>query len=185
MRTITRKVEDYQKQKGKARRNGLGVVVREGLREEVKELRLKKVNIGLKDKTVVVMQVYATQVGRRSNWEDRDEHSWASSMAVSGQTEQDVRRCYQQMDGEDKTCMVWGKTCSGTGNCWIYNTENMRNLLNFTAAGFIAVGALVDVTVWYYVKDVKIFDEEVELEEVNEVEAMVDATQEKLLTEST
>nr|CAD7461925.1 unnamed protein product [Timema tahoe] len=100
MRTITRKVEDYQKQKGKARRNGLGVVVREGLREEVKELRLKKVNIGLKDKTVMVMQVYATQVGRRSNWEDRDEHSWASSMAVSGQNEQDVRRCYQQMDGE-------------------------------------------------------------------------------------
>nr|CAD7432302.1 unnamed protein product [Timema monikensis] len=136
----------------------------------------------------------------------------------------------------NKTCMVWGKTCSGTGNCWIYNTENMRNLLNFTAAGrstltrapqttlfvltinspsfpgcvaslimlllvlsvgsvslptltlspgFIAVGALVDVTVWYYVKDVKIFDEEVELEEVNEVEAMVDATQEKLLTEAT
>nr|CAD7602919.1 unnamed protein product [Timema genevievae] len=49
------------------------------------------------------MQVYATQVGRRSNWEGRDEHSWASSMAVSGQNEQDVRRCYQQMDEEAPT----------------------------------------------------------------------------------
>nr|CAD7461924.1 unnamed protein product [Timema tahoe] len=63
---------------------------------------------------------------------------------------------------------------------WLEHLDNCYVMLSF-----IAVGALVDVTVWYYVKDVKIFDEEVELEEVNEVEAMVDATQEKLLTEST
>ena len=34
----------------------------------------------------------------------------------------------------DKTCLVWGKTCSGTGNCWLYNGETLRYLLNFTAA---------------------------------------------------
>lgn len=34
----------------------------------------------------------------------------------------------------DKTCLVWGKTCSGTGNCWLYNGEALRYLLNFTAA---------------------------------------------------
>lgn len=31
--------------------------------------------------------------------------------------------------------MVWGKTCTGTGNCWLYNAEMLRYLMNFTAAG--------------------------------------------------
>ncbi|XP_015609202.1 solute carrier organic anion transporter family member 2A1 [Cephus cinctus] len=68
----------------------------------------------------------------------------------------------------DKTCLVWGKTCSGTGNCWLYNGESLRYLLNFTAASFVTVGTLFDVGVWYYVKDVKIFDEDVELEDIAE-----------------
>ncbi|XP_043671466.1 solute carrier organic anion transporter family member 74D isoform X2 [Vespula pensylvanica] len=34
----------------------------------------------------------------------------------------------------DKTCLVWGKTYTGTGNCWLYNGEALRYLLNFTAA---------------------------------------------------
>lgn len=34
--------------------------------------------------------------------------------------------------------------------------------------GFVTIGTLCDVGVWYYVKNVKIFDEEVELEHVNE-----------------
>ncbi|XP_011500420.1 PREDICTED: solute carrier organic anion transporter family member 5A1 [Ceratosolen solmsi marchali] len=68
----------------------------------------------------------------------------------------------------DKTCLVWGKTCSGTGNCWLYNGETLRYLMNFTAASFVTVGTLFDVGVWYYVKDVKIFDEEVELEDIAE-----------------
>ncbi|XP_032662580.1 solute carrier organic anion transporter family member 74D-like [Odontomachus brunneus] len=68
----------------------------------------------------------------------------------------------------DKTCLVWGKTCSGTGNCWLYNGETLRYLLNFTAASFVTIGTLFDVGVWYYVKDVKIFDEEIELEDIAE-----------------
>ncbi|XP_008217820.1 solute carrier organic anion transporter family member 74D [Nasonia vitripennis] len=68
----------------------------------------------------------------------------------------------------DKTCLVWGKTCSGTGNCWLYNGETLRYLMNFTAATFVTMGTLFDVGVWYYVKDVKIFDEEVELEDIAE-----------------
>ncbi|XP_054269024.1 solute carrier organic anion transporter family member 74D-like isoform X3 [Macrosteles quadrilineatus] len=66
----------------------------------------------------------------------------------------------------DKTCLVWGKTCSGTGNCWLYNAESLRFLLNFTATGFVTIGTLFDAGVWYYVKDLKIFDEEVEMEMV-------------------
>ena len=68
----------------------------------------------------------------------------------------------------DKTCLVWGKTCSGTGNCWLYNGETLRYLLNFTAASFVSIGTLFDVGVWYFVKDVKIFDEEIELKDIAE-----------------
>ncbi|KAK0090045.1 hypothetical protein PV325_003858 [Microctonus aethiopoides] len=68
----------------------------------------------------------------------------------------------------DKTCLVWGKTCSGTGNCWLYDGKALRYLLNFTAASFVTIGTFCDIGVWYYVKDVKIFDEEVELEKTIE-----------------
>lgn len=81
----------------------------------------------------------------------------------------------------DKTCLVWGKTCSGNGNCWLYDGEALRFLfashemlglalyivytyrysMNTIAAAFVAVGCLFDVGVWYYVKDLKIFDDEV------------------------
>ncbi|XP_073991021.1 solute carrier organic anion transporter family member 74D-like isoform X1 [Rhodnius prolixus] len=67
----------------------------------------------------------------------------------------------------DTTCLVWGKTCSGTGNCWLYNGEALRYILNFTAAGLVIVGTLFDLGVWFYVKDLKIFDEELEMEGVN------------------
>lgn len=26
----------------------------------------------------------------------------------------------------DNTCLVWGKTCSGNGNCWLYDGETLR-----------------------------------------------------------
>ncbi|XP_051170811.1 solute carrier organic anion transporter family member 74D [Leptopilina boulardi] len=68
----------------------------------------------------------------------------------------------------DKTCLVWGKTCNGTGNCWLYNGEVLRYLMNFTAAGFVTIGTFCDVGVWYYVKNVKIFDEEAKLDDINE-----------------
>ncbi|KAK9505167.1 hypothetical protein O3M35_009278 [Rhynocoris fuscipes] len=67
----------------------------------------------------------------------------------------------------DTTCLVWGKTCSGTGNCWLYNGESLRYILNFIAASLVSIGTMFDLGVWYYVKDLKIFDEEVELEGVN------------------
>jgi hypothetical protein len=33
--------------------------------------------------------------------------------------------------------------------------------MNFIAAGFVTFGVLFDAGVWYFVKDLKIFDEEV------------------------
>ncbi|KAK9758932.1 Kazal-type serine protease inhibitor domain [Popillia japonica] len=64
----------------------------------------------------------------------------------------------------DKACLVWGKTCSGNGNCWVYDSETLKHTLNFTAAAFVTVGTLFDIGVWYFVKGLKIFDEEIEFE---------------------
>jgi hypothetical protein len=47
-------------------------------------------------------------------------------------------------------------------------------MLLFT--GFVAIGTVFDIAVWYYAKNLKIFDEEVELKEVEE-------TQEKIVVE--
>ncbi|XP_072401918.1 solute carrier organic anion transporter family member 74D-like [Diabrotica undecimpunctata] len=68
----------------------------------------------------------------------------------------------------DKACLVWGRTCAGTGNCWLYNGAYLRSTMNFTAATFVFIGALFDLGVWYFVKDVEIFEEDVELEDVIE-----------------
>lgn len=38
----------------------------------------------------------------------------------------------------------------------------------FIILGFVTIGTLFDVGVWYFVKDVKIFDEEIELEDIAE-----------------
>lgn len=58
----------------------------------------------------------------------------------------------------DRSCIVWGKTCSGSGNCWLYDGETMRYSLNTIASIFILIGVVFDVGVWYFVKDLQIFD---------------------------
>ncbi|KAL1123244.1 hypothetical protein AAG570_002331 [Ranatra chinensis] len=70
----------------------------------------------------------------------------------------------------DTTCLVWGKTCTGTGNCWLYNGESLRYVLNFIAAGLVTIGTLFDVGVWYHVKNLSIFDEETEMDNVKNTE---------------
>lgn len=79
----------------------------------------------------------------------------------------------------DSCCLFWGKTCSQNGNCWLYDTDamryirdfslkliiikcksiNLRYSLNLTAACFVAIGTLFDIGTWYYSENVKIFDE--------------------------
>lgn len=43
-----------------------------------------------------------------------------------------------------------------------------RYNLPFAVPGFVTIGTLFDVGVWYFVKGVKIFDEEIELEDIAE-----------------
>ncbi|XP_050324330.1 solute carrier organic anion transporter family member 74D-like [Bactrocera neohumeralis] len=60
----------------------------------------------------------------------------------------------------DSMCLVWGKTCSNKGNCWLYDPLAMRYILNLTAGAFIFIGTVFDGGVWFLVKNLKIFDEE-------------------------
>ncbi|XP_039275569.1 solute carrier organic anion transporter family member 74D [Nilaparvata lugens] len=62
----------------------------------------------------------------------------------------------------DRTCLIWGKTCTGTGNCWLYNGESLRYILNVTSAVFVTIGTIFDGGVWFYVKDLKVFDNDEE-----------------------
>jgi sodium-independent organic anion transporter len=60
----------------------------------------------------------------------------------------------------DSACVVFGKTCSHKGNCWLYDNEHLRYTFNFIAAGCIFIGAAFDFGVWHYSKDLKIFDDD-------------------------
>lgn len=60
----------------------------------------------------------------------------------------------------DRACLVWGKTCTTNGNCWFYDGPKMRFAMNIVGAFFVTVGTLLDGGVWYYAKNLKIFDEE-------------------------
>lgn len=60
----------------------------------------------------------------------------------------------------DRTCIVWGKTCTNKGNCWLYDGELMRFWINSFAAAIFSCGVLMDVGTWYFVKNLKIFNDD-------------------------
>ena len=62
----------------------------------------------------------------------------------------------------DHSCLLWGKTCSKKGNCWLYDNDTIKYTFNVTAGMFILIGTFWDIGTWYYSKDLKIFDEKPE-----------------------
>lgn len=54
--------------------------------------------------------------------------------------------------------------------------------MNFIAAGFVTVGVLFDVGVWVYVKDLKIFDEEIKCKELEMADKEDEVQMEKPLS---
>lgn len=62
----------------------------------------------------------------------------------------------------DQSCLLWGETCSKTGNCWLYDTNLIKFTFNLTSAAFIIIGMCWDIGTWYYARSIKIFDEAVE-----------------------
>lgn len=57
----------------------------------------------------------------------------------------------------DQTCLLWGKTCTIKGNCWIYDGAAMRYYMNMTAASIFGIGLVLDIGTWYFVKNLVIF----------------------------
>jgi len=53
-------------------------------------------------------------------------------------------------------------------NDYIQRRQFSLFTIPFIILGFVTIGTLFDVGVWYFVKDVKIFDEEIELEDIAE-----------------
>ncbi|XP_058465059.1 solute carrier organic anion transporter family member 74D-like [Malaya genurostris] len=60
----------------------------------------------------------------------------------------------------DRTCVLWGQTCSKQGNCWLYDGLSLRKSMNYTAAVFVIIGTCFDVGTWWYSKNFTIFDVE-------------------------
>uniref|UniRef100_A0A336MHM0 Solute carrier organic anion transporter family member n=1 Tax=Culicoides sonorensis TaxID=179676 RepID=A0A336MHM0_CULSO len=60
----------------------------------------------------------------------------------------------------DRACLLWGKTCSTKGNCWLYDGPKMRFAMNIVGAFFVTLGTLLDVGVWYHAKNLKIFEDD-------------------------
>ncbi|XP_058836202.1 solute carrier organic anion transporter family member 74D-like [Topomyia yanbarensis] len=60
----------------------------------------------------------------------------------------------------DRTCVLWGRTCSKQGNCWLYDGLSLRKSMNYTAAAFVIIGTCFDMGTWWYSKNFRIFDEE-------------------------
>nr|XP_024219754.1 solute carrier organic anion transporter family member 5A1-like [Halyomorpha halys] len=66
----------------------------------------------------------------------------------------------------DTTCLVWGKTCNGKGNCWLYNADKLRYMINYIGSSFIGTGIFFGLGAWYFAKGLKLFDEPIEKEEI-------------------
>ncbi|KAJ9590577.1 hypothetical protein L9F63_016346 [Diploptera punctata] len=62
----------------------------------------------------------------------------------------------------DSACIVWGSTCGETGNCWLYDGQRLGFVMNFTASAFLLLATLLDIGVWFYVKDLPIYDNDIE-----------------------
>ncbi|CAL8069741.1 unnamed protein product [Orchesella dallaii] len=60
----------------------------------------------------------------------------------------------------DSACLVWGTKCGARGNCWLYDGPKLRYWFNLCAAAFTFLGAIFDCLVWYYVKDLDLYDED-------------------------
>jgi len=60
----------------------------------------------------------------------------------------------------DKSCILWQKECSETTNCLLYDTDSLRKVIMLTTAGIASLGVLCDCVVWYYAKDLLIYEDQ-------------------------
>ncbi|KAK7865240.1 hypothetical protein R5R35_012366 [Gryllus longicercus] len=68
----------------------------------------------------------------------------------------------------DSVCLVWGETCGHSGNCWFYDGHMLRYVINFTASGCLVLGLILDIGVWFYAKDLQVYDNDLSTPDVQE-----------------
>ncbi|XP_075153050.1 organic anion transporting polypeptide 33Ea [Haematobia irritans] len=69
----------------------------------------------------------------------------------------------------DSTCLKWSKTCTGNGNCQLYDQAAFRVKVNFVSCCFMVIGVFFDVLVWYHGRHMDLYGER-ETEQLNEIE---------------
>lgn len=60
----------------------------------------------------------------------------------------------------DSTCVIWGQKCGQRGNCQLYDKDLFRYYINVTSFAFTACGVVFDVLVWYYGKNLVLYDDD-------------------------
>ena len=58
----------------------------------------------------------------------------------------------------DKACTIWAEECGETLNCLAYNIDVLRQDVGALSGSFMAIAFLCDVVVWYYVKDISMYN---------------------------
>lgn len=59
----------------------------------------------------------------------------------------------------DSSCTIWGEKCGQTLNCLVYDTDKLRISISLLMASLMTLALLGNCGVWYFVKDLKIYDE--------------------------
>lgn len=60
----------------------------------------------------------------------------------------------------DKTCTVWNNLCGARGNCQLYDQTKFRHYVNMLSLSLTFIGIILDLFVWHYGKDMKLYDDE-------------------------
>ena len=60
----------------------------------------------------------------------------------------------------DSSCRVWGERCGKRRNCLVYDTEKLRHNFCGLTAAVLLVGFVFDLGVWYYIRDVEMYDDD-------------------------
>ncbi|CAJ0607251.1 unnamed protein product [Cylicocyclus nassatus] len=87
----------------------------------------------------------------------------------------------------DTTCLMWQKSCSKTGACPIYDTDELRLRVHFIYAALRMLSLVFDIWVVYWAKGLKIIDEEGEErdgKDIRELQPLNEEADSKLGSES-
>lgn len=60
----------------------------------------------------------------------------------------------------DATCTVWNNQCGVRGNCQLYDQAKFRYYVNFLSLTLTTVGMVLDLAVWYYAKNLSLYDDD-------------------------